>query len=122
MHSWLRSDRPIEANVVDAFELLAELARSSSASSASSSKASTTFASMGRSLRSQECISRGDQSSGFKEFGGLAPGLIQLPDQGYRLYLESLFDEIGQEVGILFDRRDPSSLIWPRRQALNDLL
>ena len=46
----------------------------------------------------------------------------QLPDQGYRLYLESLFDEIGQEVGILFDRRDPSSLLWPRRQALNELL
>lgn len=70
----------------------------------------------------QECVSRGDQSSGFNEFGGLAPGLIQLPDQGYRLYLESLFDEIGQEIGILFDRRDPSSLLWPRRQALNDLL
>jgi hypothetical protein len=70
----------------------------------------------------QECVSRGDQSSGFREFGGLAPGLVQLPDQGYRLYLESIFDEIAQEVGILFDRRDPSSLIWPRRQALNDLL
>ena len=60
--------------------------------------------------------------AGFREFCGLAPGLVQLPDQGYRLYLESLFDEIGQEVGILFDRRDPSSLIWPRRQALNELL
>ena len=48
--------------------------------------------------------------------------MIQLPDHGYRLYLESLFDEIGQEVGILFDRRDPSSLLWPRRQALTDLL
>ena len=47
----------------------------------------------------QECVSRGDQSSGFREFGGLAPGLVQLPDQGYRLYLESIFDEIGQEVG-----------------------
>src|SRR5690242_16795398 len=70
----------------------------------------------------QECVSRGDQSSGFREFGGLAPGLVQLPDQGYRLYLESIFDEIAQEVGILFDRRDPSGLIWPRRQALNDLL
>jgi hypothetical protein len=70
----------------------------------------------------QECVSRGDQSSGFREFSGLAPGLVQLPDDGYRLYLESIFDEIGQEVGILFDRRDPSSLIWPRRAALNDLL
>jgi hypothetical protein len=70
----------------------------------------------------QECVSRGDESSGFREFCGLAPGLVQLPDQGYCLYLESLFDEIGQEVGILFDRRDPSSLIWPRRQALTELL
>ena len=70
----------------------------------------------------QECVSRGDQSSGFREFCGLAPGLVQLPDQGYHLYLESLFDEIGQEVGILFDRRDPSSLIWPRRQSLTELL
>src|SRR4051794_22548103 len=70
----------------------------------------------------QECVSAGDQSRGFKEFCGLAPGLVQLPDQGYRLYLESVFDEIGQEVGILFDRRDPSGLIWPRRQTLNELL
>jgi len=70
----------------------------------------------------QECISRGDQSSAFKEFTGLAPGLVQLPDHGYRLYIESLFDEIGREVRVLFDRRDPASLLWPRRQALVDLL
>ncbi|SEU47600.1 Eco57I restriction-modification methylase domain-containing protein [Nonomuraea wenchangensis] len=70
----------------------------------------------------QECISRGDQSAGFKEFTGLAPGLVQLPDHGYRIYIESLFDEIGREVRVLFDRRDPASLLWPRRQALLDLL
>jgi len=70
----------------------------------------------------QECVSRGDQSAGFKEFTGLAPGLVQLPDHGYRLYIESLFDEIGREVRVLFDRRDPASLLWPRRQTLNDLL
>ena len=70
----------------------------------------------------QECISRGDQSAGFKEFTGLAPGLVQLPDHGYRIYVESLFDEIGREVRVLFDRRDPASLLWPRRQGLLDLL
>ena len=70
----------------------------------------------------QECISRGDQSTGFREFTGLAAGLVQLPDHGYRLYIESLFDEIGCEVSVLFDRRDPASLLWPRRQALLDLL
>jgi len=70
----------------------------------------------------QECISRGDQSAGFKEFTGLAPGLVQLPDHGYRVYIESLFDEVGREVRVLFDRRDPASLLWPRRQGLLELL
>lgn len=70
----------------------------------------------------QECISKGEQSSGFREFTGLAPGLAKLPDKGYRLYLESLFDEIGQEVRVLFDRLDPVSFLWPRRPALLKLL
>jgi hypothetical protein len=74
----------------------------------------------------QECVSacdtQGFNARGFKEFCGLAPGLIELPDGGYRLYLECLFDEIGREVGILFDRTDPASLLWPRRTALLDAL
>jgi 23S rRNA G2445 N2-methylase RlmL len=70
----------------------------------------------------QECVSMGEVSSGFKEFTALAPGLVQLPDHCYRLYIERLFDEIGREVRVLFDRRDPASLLWPRRQALLDLL
>ena len=70
----------------------------------------------------QECISRGDQSAGFREFTGLAPGLVQLTDHGYRTYIESVFDEIAREVRVLFDQRDPASLLWPRRQALLDLL
>ncbi|MCY3869034.1 MAG: BREX-1 system adenine-specific DNA-methyltransferase PglX [Gemmatimonadetes bacterium] len=70
----------------------------------------------------QECISKKEQSAGFKEFTGLAPGIVQLLDNGYRLYIESLFDEIGREVRVLFDRRDPASLLWPRRQVLNGLL
>jgi len=70
----------------------------------------------------QQCVSKGDQSSGFKEFTGLAPGLAELPDKGYCLYLECLFDELSIEVKVLFDRHDVASLLWPRRQALTDLL
>ena len=70
----------------------------------------------------QECVSKGDESTGFKEFCGLAPGLVSLPDRGYRLYLECLFDEVGREVGVLFDRVEPNSLLWPRRKALESLL
>ncbi len=68
------------------------------------------------------CVSQGPLSGGFKEFIGLAPSLATLPDQGYRLYLDSLFDEIGREVKVLFDRRDPASLLWPRKPALDALL
>lgn len=69
----------------------------------------------------QECVSNGDESSGFKEFSGLASGLSALTDGGYRLYLESLFDELSVEVKILFDRRDTASLLWPGRTALMSL-
>lgn len=70
----------------------------------------------------QECVSKGEESAGFKEFTALAPGLTGLSDKGYRLYIESIFDEIGQEVRVLFDRRDAASLLWPRQQALRELL
>ncbi|MEH6589153.1 MAG: BREX-1 system adenine-specific DNA-methyltransferase PglX [Halioglobus sp.] len=70
----------------------------------------------------QECVSKGEDSSGFKEFTALAPGLVAVEDKGYRLYIETLFDEIGQEVKVLFDRRDVASLLWPDRQTLLELL
>lgn len=71
----------------------------------------------------QECISRGDQSSGYREFQGLAPGLGLLPDgAGYRLYMESIFDELSAEIKVLFDRRDPVAVLWPRRQTFENLL
>jgi len=70
----------------------------------------------------QQCVSKGEQSSGFKEFGLAAAGLAQLADKGYRLYLESLFDELSTEVKILFDRHSDASLLWPRRQAFDGLL
>src|SRR5688572_9076343 len=71
----------------------------------------------------QECISSGELSAGYGEFHGMAPGIALLPDgEGYRLYLESLFDELSTEVKVLFDRRDPASTVWPRRKAFEDLL
>lgn len=70
----------------------------------------------------QECITRGDASAGFTEFCGLAPG-VKFPDgSGYRLYIESIFDELSTEVKVLFDRRDPASALWPRRAAFEELL
>ena len=71
----------------------------------------------------QECITKGEQSAGFREFCGMAPGLPLLPDSaGYRLYIESLFAEMSTEVKVLFDRRDPSSVLWPKRATFEQLL
>jgi hypothetical protein len=71
----------------------------------------------------QECITKGEQSAGYREFCGMAPGLPLLPNSaGYRLYIESLFDELSTEVKVLFDRRDPSSVLWPKRATFEQLL
>jgi hypothetical protein len=71
----------------------------------------------------QQCVSRGPESSGYREFVGLAAGVATLPDgAGYRLYLEALFDELGTEVKVLFDRRDAASHLWPRHNAFEALL
>ncbi len=71
----------------------------------------------------KECVTRGEQSSGYGEFYGLAPSLPLLPDRaGYRLYIESIFDELSTEVKVLFDRRDPASALWPRRATFDALL
>jgi hypothetical protein len=70
----------------------------------------------------QECISRGDASAGFAEFSGLAPGIKFSDGSGYRLYLECIFDELSTEVKVLFDRRDPSAVLWPKRGSFEQLL
>lgn len=71
----------------------------------------------------QECITKGEQSAGYREFCGLAAGVALLPESaGYRLYIESLFDELSTEVKVLFDRRDPSSVLWPKRATFEGLI
>src|SRR5271166_1186508 len=71
----------------------------------------------------QECITKGEQSAGYHEFCGMAPGVALLPDSaGYRLYVESLFDEFSTEIKVLFDRRDAASVIWPKRPTFEALL
>ncbi|NKM43413.1 SAM-dependent methyltransferase [Rhizobium leguminosarum bv. viciae] len=71
----------------------------------------------------QECITKGEESAGFKEFCGMAPGVALLPDAaGYRLYVEGLFDEFSTEIKVLFDRRDAASVLWPKRQTFEALL
>lgn len=71
----------------------------------------------------QQCVAAGADSVGYREFVGLAPGLDRLPSaQGYRVYLECLFDELSTEIKVLFDRSDPASLLWPGPLAFDTLI
>jgi hypothetical protein len=70
------------------------------------------------------CIGDGELSAGYAtEFAAVAPELKLLPDgEGYRLFVECIFDELSTEVRVLFDRRDPASILWPKRAVFDELL
>lgn len=71
----------------------------------------------------RECISKGPGSDGVRELADGAPGLkAAFDDGGYRLILEAIMDELSLGLKVLFDRRSPTGLIWPRPVALGDLL
>jgi hypothetical protein len=68
------------------------------------------------------CVSGGLESEGFQEFTAVAQGLLVDQESSYRLYLETIFEDVSRELRALFDPRDPASLLWPKRTALLDLL
>jgi hypothetical protein len=68
------------------------------------------------------CVSGGLESAGFLEFTAVAQGLLADQESSYRLYLETIFEDVSRELRALFDPRDPASLLWPKRTALLELL
>ena len=68
------------------------------------------------------CVSGGLESEGFQEFTAVAQGLLADQEGSYRLYLETIFEDVSRELRALFDPRDPASLLWPKRKALLELL
>lgn len=70
----------------------------------------------------KECVSNGESSTGAREFIALCPALSESADMGYRLFIESVFDEVGQDIKVLFDRQTQDSLLWPTREAVRRLL
>ncbi|MEY3929811.1 MAG: hypothetical protein RLZZ516_1521 [Cyanobacteriota bacterium] len=68
------------------------------------------------------CVSGGLESAGFLEFTAVAQGLLADQESSYRLFLETIFEDVSRELRALFDPRDPASLLWPRRTALMELL
>jgi len=68
------------------------------------------------------CVSGGLESAGVLEFTAVAQGLLADQESSYRLYLETIFEDVSRELRALFDPRDPASLLWPKRVALLELL
>jgi len=69
-----------------------------------------------------ESVGKGYQSKGFKVFETVAGSALGDIYHRYRRYLFCLFDELAVDLGILFDRRSPQALLFPREPALLALL
>jgi len=71
----------------------------------------------------QPSVGDGDQSKGFQQFSLLSPEAMRAQsDGGYQLYLELLFDDLGQALGVLFDRTLPTSILFPTPPCLGEVL
>jgi hypothetical protein len=70
----------------------------------------------------EESVGQGYQSKGFTTFEYVAGSGIGEIYERYRRFLFCLFDELTVDLGVLFDRSSPSSLLFPRETALLNLL
>lgn len=83
-------------------------------------------------LKLMEDLSRGliqpsihgtTQAKGFQQFAMLSPAALQAePDGGYRFYLQLLFDDLAQTLGVLFDRSLPTSILFPTEPCFQEVL
>lgn len=70
-----------------------------------------------------ESIAKDSESAGFKLFKRVCPEVCRSHnDDGYRLYLEMLFDEVAANIPDLFDRSLPYSIIFPTAGVLKKVL
>lgn len=71
----------------------------------------------------QPSLVKGSKSKGFAQFSLISPEAMRSqPDGGYRLYLELLFDDLSQALGMLFDRTTPTSILFASQPCLQELL
>jgi hypothetical protein len=69
-----------------------------------------------------ECVRRGMESDGFKLFERLSGGALGSRATTYRAFLERIFDELAVDLGVLFDLRDPQSLVFPSETCLERVI
>lgn len=69
-----------------------------------------------------ECVRRGKESDGFALYERLSGGALGTRGDTYRQFLQRVFDELAQDLGVLFDRRQPQSLVFPGERCLEEVL
>ena len=69
-----------------------------------------------------ECVRRGMESDGFALYERLAGQALGDRGQTYRLFLECMCDELAVDLGVLFDRRVPHSLVFPSPACIAEVL
>lgn len=69
-----------------------------------------------------ESVGNGFQAKGFQLYARLAGTGLGETGDAYRVYLFSVFDELGQDLPGLFDRYSPQGRLFPREAALLQVL
>ena len=69
-----------------------------------------------------ESVGNGFQAKGFQLYAHLAGMGLGETGDAYRAYLQSVFDELSQDLPGLFDRHSPQGRLFPREAALNRVL
>lgn len=69
-----------------------------------------------------QSVGRGLASDGFQIYERVANGALGSRVETYRAYLECLYDELAQDLPLLFDRGAPESSIFPGERCLEDVL
>ena len=69
-----------------------------------------------------ESVGNGYQAKGFQLYSRLAGAGLGETGDAYRIYLQSVFDELSQDLPGLFDRFSPQGRLFPREASLMQLL
>jgi len=69
-----------------------------------------------------ESVGNGYQAKGFQLYVRLAGAGLGETGDAYRVYLQSVFDELSQDLPGLFDRYSPQGRLFPREAALMQVL
>jgi hypothetical protein len=68
-----------------------------------------------------ECVRKGTASDGFRLFNSISGGALGSIHETYRIFLECMMDELALDLGVLFDRTNPQSAVFPTERCLKEI-